>query len=389
MHWQSRSCRRSGSISVLIELRELRRFRASRLFWFQALGFFGFFLLLTWVQGTTIHFSTRNNDGFIAGTSAQGLLLTLPTVLLLLVLLLPFVTADGVTRDLYRRTHELLLATALPGWAYVWGRYLVGLLGLVRPNGAGKTSLMRMIATLLEPTEGRILWNGQDIRTHGQALRQVLGYLPQDFGIYPEFTGRQFLRYLAAMKGLPRSLVNRRVDEVLEVVNLEAEADRKLPTYSGGMKQRIGIAQALLNDPELLIVDEPTAGLDPAERVRFRTLLASLTRNRIVLLSTHIISDVEAVASCLVILQQGRVLADTTPEELLAKTRGAVWSVTVDQATALQLQANYQVSTMVTQMSGITLRLVSATRPHETAVVVEPNLEEAYLLATGGQAVRT
>jgi ABC-2 type transport system ATP-binding protein len=263
-----------------------------------------------------------------------------------------------------------------------------GMLGLVGPNGAGKTSLMRMIATLLSPTEGRILWNGQDIRTHGQALRQVLGYLPQDFGIYPEFTGRQFLRYLAAMKGLPRSLVNRRVDEVLEVVNLEAEADHKLPTYSGGMKQRIGIAQALLNDPELLIVDEPTAGLDPAERVRFRTLLASLTRNRIVLLSTHIISDVEAVASRLVILQQGRVLADTTPEELLAKTRGAVWSVTVDQATALQLQANYQVSTMVTQMSGITLRLVSATRPHETAVVVDPNLEEAYLLATGRQAVR-
>ena len=258
-----------------------------------------------------------------------------------------------------------------------------GMLGLVGPNGAGKTSLMRMIATLLSPTEGRIRWNGQDIRTHGQALRQVLGYLPQDFGIYPEFTGRQFLRYLAAMKGLPSELLNRRVDEVIEIANLEQAADRKLPTYSGGMKQRIGIAQALLNDPELLIVDEPTAGLDPAERVRFRTLLASLTSDRIVLLSTHIISDVEAVASRLVILQQGRVLADTTPEELLAKTRGAVWSVTVDQATALQLQATYQVSTMITQMGGITLRLVSTTRPHEAAVVVDPSLEEAYLLATG------
>ncbi len=261
-------------------------------------------------------------------------------------------------------------------------------MGLVGPNGAGKTSLMRMIATLLEPTEGIIRWNGQDIRTHAQALRQVLGYLPQDFGIYPEFTGRQFLRYLAAMKGLPSSLVNRRVDEVLEVVNLEREADRKLPTYSGGMKQRIGIAQALLNDPELLIVDEPTAGLDPAERVRFRTLLASQIRNRIILLSTHIISDVEAVASRLMILQEGRVLADTTPEELLAKTKGAVWSVTVDQATALQLQASSQVSTMVNQMNGITLRIVSATRPHEAAVIVDPSLEEAYLLATGRQAVQ-
>jgi ABC-2 type transport system ATP-binding protein len=267
-------------------------------------------------------------------------------------------------------------------------RCSAGLLGLVGPNGAGKTTLMRMIATLLEPSEGIIRWNGQDIRAHGQALRQALGYLPQDFGIYPEFTGRQFLRYLAAMKGLPSSLVNQRVDEVLAIVNLEREADRKLPTYSGGLKQRIGIAQALLNDPELLIVDEPTAGLDPAERVRFRTLLASLTRNRIVLLSTHIISDVEAVANRLVILQQGRVLVDTTPEELLAKTTGSVWSVTTDQATALQLQESYQVSTMVSQVYGITLRIVSATRPHEAAVAVDPNLEEAYLQATRWQAVR-
>ena len=263
-----------------------------------------------------------------------------------------------------------------------------GMLGLVGPNGAGKTSLMRMIATLLEPTEGSIRWNGQDIRTHGGTLRQVLGYLPQDFGIYPEFTGRQFLRYLASMKGLPRALLNRRVDEVLSIVNLEQEADRKLPTYSGGMKQRIGIAQALLNDPELLIVDEPTAGLDPAERVRFRTLLASLTSNRIIMLSTHIIGDVEAVANRLVILREGRVLADTAPEALLARTAGSVWSVTVDQATALQLQASYQVSTMVNQMSGLTLRIVSTTRPHETAVVVDPSLEEAYLLATNRQEVR-
>lgn len=262
-----------------------------------------------------------------------------------------------------------------------------GMVGLVGPNGAGKTTLMRMIATLLEPTEGSISWNGQDIRTHGQELRQVLGYLPQDFGIYPEFSGRQFLRYLAAMKGLPVSLVNRRVDEVVELVNLEQVADHKLPTYSGGMKQRIGIAQALLNDPELLIVDEPTAGLDPAERVRFRTLLASLTHNRIILLSTHIVSDVEAVASRLVILQEGRVLSDTTPEALLARTAGSVWSVTVDHVTAIQLQATYQVSTMITQANGITLRIVSPTRPHEAAVTVSPSLEEAYLGAVGRSAV--
>ena len=262
-----------------------------------------------------------------------------------------------------------------------------GMLGLVGPNGAGKTTLMRMIATLLDPTEGTISWNGQDIRTHGEALRQVLGYLPQEFGIYREFTGRQFLRYLAAMKGLPKSIAHRRVDEVIEVVNLEAVADRKLTAYSGGMKQRVGIAQALLNDPELLIVDEPTAGLDPAERVRFRTLLSSLTSDRVIILSTHIISDVEAVASRLVILQAGRVLADTSPEALLASTAGKVWSVTTDQATALQLQAAYPVSTMVNQLNGVALRLISATRPHEDAVVIDPSLEDAYLLATGRQEV--
>ena len=262
------------------------------------------------------------------------------------------------------------------------------MLGLVGPNGAGKTTLMRMIATLLDPTEGTIRWNGKDIRTNGAALREVLGYLPQEFGIYREFTGRQFLQYLAAMKGLPKSLAHRRVAEVLEIVNLEQVADRKLPTYSGGMKQRIGIAQALLNDPELLIVDEPTAGLDPAERVRFRTLLANLTSNRIIILSTHIISDVEAVASRLVILQEGRVLADTTPEALLASSVGKLWSVTTDQSTALRLQTMYPVSTMVNQMNGITLRLISPTRPHEAAVMVDPSLEEAYLLATGAQESR-
>jgi ABC-type multidrug transport system ATPase subunit len=190
------------------------------------------------------------------------------------------------------------------------------------------------------------------------------------------------------MKGLPKPLAHRRVDEVLEIVQMEQVADRKLPTYSGGMKQRIGIAQALLNDPELLIVDEPTAGLDPAERVRFRTLLASLTSNRVIILSTHIISDVEAVASRLMILREGRVLTDTTLEALLASASGKIWSVTTDQATAMRLQATYMVSTMVNQLGGVTLRLVSATRPHEAAVVTDPTLEEAYLLATGQQEAR-
>ena len=258
-----------------------------------------------------------------------------------------------------------------------------GLLGLVGPNGAGKTTFLRMVATLLPQTEGSVSWNGKDTRTRGGEIRQVLGYLPQEYGLYPEFSARQFLRYLAAMKGLPKDLAQRRVDEVLEMVNMERLADRKLRTYSGGMKQRIGIAQALLNDPELLIVDEPTAGLDPEERVRFRTLLANFTTNRLVILTTHIISDVEAVAGRLLLLREGKVLADTTPEALLKRALGHVWSVTTDTATAMRLQVLYQVSGMVSHSGGVTLRLLGASQPFETAAVVEPTLEDAYLLAAG------
>jgi ABC-type multidrug transport system ATPase subunit len=261
------------------------------------------------------------------------------------------------------------------------------LVGLVGPNGAGKTTLMRIIATLLDPTGGTVRWNGQDTRAHGAELRQVLGYLPQEFGIYPEFTGRQFLRYLAAMKGLPTALARRRVDEVLELVHLEAVADRRLTTYSGGMKQRVGIAQALLNDPELLIVDEPTGGLDPEERVRFRTLLASFTSSRVTLLSTHIIADVEAVATRLLILREGRLLADTTPDALLAQARGRVWTAEVDLPTAERLQTAHRVSALISRPPGVQLRIVSESRPHDSAVPVEPNLEDAYLWVVGAPAL--
>lgn len=254
-----------------------------------------------------------------------------------------------------------------------------GVVGLVGPNGAGKTTLMRMVSTLIPPTTGRIAWRGLDSRRDGPALRRVLGYLPQDFGVYPELTVRQFLRYLAAMKGLPRSVARRRADELLETVSLQADADRRVGALSGGMQQRIGIAQALLNDPELLIVDEPTAGLDPAERVRFRTLLAGLVTDRLVLLSTHIIGDVEAVAGRLLLLQRGQLVADCSAEQLLARAAGRVWTVTCDAATATSLQATHTVTGLVSQGGQVTVRIIGAERPHHSAQPADPTLEDAYL----------
>jgi ABC-2 type transport system ATP-binding protein len=256
-----------------------------------------------------------------------------------------------------------------------------GMVGLVGPNGAGKTTLMRMVATLLPATTGTIHWSGIDVGEEGARIRQLLGYLPQDFGVYPDLSARRFLRYMAAMKRLPVHDAKRRVDELLELVNLEEDADRKLRTYSGGMKQRVGIAQALLNDPELLIVDEPTAGLDPEERVRFRNLLAGLTSNRLIILSTHIIGDVEAVASRIVVIRGGRILVDTTPDQLVAAATGKVWSITTDAQTAARLQATYPVSAMVSHATSMTIRVVSAISPFPSAVAVEPTLEDAYLLA--------
>jgi len=256
-----------------------------------------------------------------------------------------------------------------------------GLLGLVGPNGAGKTTLMRVLATLLPATTGAASWNGCDVGREGRAVRQVLGYLPQSFGVYTELTARSFLRYLSAMKGIPSDVGRRRTDEVLHLVNLDRDADRRLGAFSGGMLQRVGIAQALLNDPEMLIVDEPTSGLDPAERVRFRTMLAGLAEGRLVILSTHIVSDVESVAGRLILLREGRLLADTSPHELIASARGCVWSVTTDAAMASRLQSQNQVSGMVASDGEVTTRIVAPASPAAGAVPVEPTLEDAYLYA--------
>src|SRR5512141_321820 len=200
-----------------------------------------------------------------------------------------------------------------------------GVIGLLGPNGAGKSTLMRMLATITQPTEGTVKWNDTDIVKSPDTLREVLGYLPQDFGVYPNLTGQEFLEYMAAIKGLDTKTARRRIDELLLVVNLKDAAKRPLGGYSGGMKQRVGIAQALLNDPQLLIVDEPTVGLDPEERVRFRNLLSDLSGERIVILSTHIVSDVESTATDIAIIHKGHLKVHARPEQLLKQMDGSVW----------------------------------------------------------------
>lgn len=257
-----------------------------------------------------------------------------------------------------------------------------GVIGLLGPNGAGKSTLMRMLATVSRPTVGGISWNGTDVVRHPDVLRAELGYLPQDFGVYPQLTAVEFLGYLAAAKGLPASVARRRIEQLLDLVNLGEARHRPLGGYSGGMRQRVGIAQALLNDPKLLIVDEPTAGLDPEERVRLRNLLADLGGERIVLLSTHVVSDVEAIATDLVLIARGRAVRRATPEELLGELDGRVWQWTVPNSAVAELRASLVVSGMIRRADGVQLRVVGP-RPDPAAVATSPNLEDAYLVNLG------
>src|SRR5208282_4874293 len=263
-----------------------------------------------------------------------------------------------------------------------------GVLGLLGPNGAGKSTLMRILATITQPTAGRVLWNGADIKHVPDALRTVLGYLPQDFGIYPNLSAAEFLEYLAAVKGLDAASARKRIGELLELVNLADAARRPLGGYSGGMRQRVGIAQALLNDPQLLIVDEPTAGLDPEERVRFRNLLSELSGERIVILSTHIVSDIEAVATSIAILAHGELLSHGSPEALLASLAGRVWEVVVGSADLAALRRDHLVSSTAHRADGVHARVVANAGPTPAARPLEPSLEDAYLDALTQQRTR-
>jgi ABC-type multidrug transport system ATPase subunit len=254
-----------------------------------------------------------------------------------------------------------------------------GVVGLLGPNGAGKTTLMQMIVTLTRPTSGRILFLGRDIQREPDFVRSRLGFLPQDFGVYESATAFEFLSYLGGLKGI-RS--RQKVMEVLEAVNLHATAHMMVKTFSGGMKQRLGIAQALVNDPELLIVDEPTAGLDPEERIRFRNLLTTLGRNSLVILSTHIVSDLAAVAGRIAVVKKGKLITIGTPEEILSSAFGKVWEIVISSAEFEYQKSKLRISSAVQKADGVHVRFVGSEGTFLGASAVEPELEDAYLLLT-------
>ena len=254
-----------------------------------------------------------------------------------------------------------------------------GVYGLLGANGAGKTTLMRMLCGILTPTSGEIRWGGREIGSLGEEYRSLLGYLPQDFGYYPEFTAEKFLLYLAALKGLGKVQAGQKMLELLDLVGLSEERKHKIRTFSGGMKQRLGIAQALLNDPEILILDEPTAGLDPKERVRFRNLISACARDRIVLLSTHIVSDVEYIAGEILIMKEGRLIHRGAPDAITHEIDGKVWECRVDPARAEELCSRYNVGNLKNVGNKTILRIIGDEKPMEEAVPVEASLEDLYL----------
>ena len=258
-----------------------------------------------------------------------------------------------------------------------------GVYGLLGPNGAGKTTLMRIMTDLLAPSTGRVLLDGQDIAVMGAAFRKKLGYLPQDFGVYPNFTAEQFLLYIARLKGLSKFEAKRQTDDLLRMVGLEDKKQKKLKGFSGGQRQRVGIAQALLGDPEILVLDEPTAGLDPEERIRFRGIISDLSQQKLVLLSTHIVSDLEAVANEIILLRKGVVLEMQKPASLLEQLNGQVWLVAVPAADETALTKQYTCSNVLHTDGKSVIRLLSKSAPRPGAVTTAPNMEDMYLYHFG------
>lgn len=256
-----------------------------------------------------------------------------------------------------------------------------GVYGLLGPNGAGKSTLMKQIVTVTSPTSGKIVYNGKNIKGLDEEYRSVVGYLPQDFDAYKNFKAKDFLMYMAALKGMDKKTSKERVDELLKLVGLSEVSNKLVSKFSGGMKRRVGIAQALLNNPKVLILDEPTAGLDPQERTRFRNLLSQIGRDTIVILSTHIISDIESVAKETIMIKDGKVLLQGTHREILKDMEGKVYSLdTNNENLASKIQNEYKVVSINRGIENISIRFISETKPnYENIKVIEPKFEDVYM----------
>lgn len=262
-----------------------------------------------------------------------------------------------------------------------------GVYGLLGANGAGKTTLMRLLCNLQEPTSGKILLNGKNIAGLGEEYQNLLGYLPQNFVYYPDFTALDFLLYVAALKGLNEKAARKKSKELLEAVGLSGESRHKIKTFSGGMKQRLGIAQAMLNNPRILILDEPTAGLDPKERVRFRNLISAFAKERMVILSTHIVSDVEFIAEEIIMMKSGQIVQFGKLQNIISEINGQVWECIVPSARAEEYAATFNTSNLRNLENNKTaLRIIADRSPMEKAVRVQPNLEDLYLFYFKGDA---
>lgn len=259
-----------------------------------------------------------------------------------------------------------------------------GVTGLLGANGAGKSTLMRIVTGVIDPTQGTVYWNGTDVTDDPQAVRRDVGYLPQTFGVYPNLTATEFLSYLAAVRGV--SDPDDRIADLLDLVNLGDDRGKRLGDYSGGMRQRVGIAGALLADPDLLIVDEPTVGLDPTERVRFRNVLADLADDRVVVLSTHIVPDVEATASDVAVLDDGHLRAHARPDDLIGRAAGTVWEWTAPSTALASLRRNHTVCSTGHRQDGVRVRVVADEQPTAEATPAEPTLEDAYLALLAGDS---